>query len=157
MTTTTEPTKLPDTLHGLLTVALDDLKKVERSKRYDVDMGVWHCPDDLTGGCSVCAAGAVMAKTLGLGRGVATTPGLLLDDGLTDEDTCNKLRAINKLRGGEPSLAWDYLKGREPWDLGAGDNPYVNLDRCVPLYEVDRRGWWRAMRKLQRDLEEAGL
>ena len=54
--------KLPDTIHGLLRVAIDDLKKCQASKNYKIEMSEWHEPygDD----CFVCMAGAVMAQTL---------------------------------------------------------------------------------------------
>ncbi len=53
--------ELPDKPSELIKVALEDLKKVERSKKYEVNMGDWHEPN---GVCSVCFAGAVMVKTL---------------------------------------------------------------------------------------------
>lgn len=56
-------TKLPEKPSELLKLAMLDLEKVEADPRYRVDMGEWHKPN---GRCSVCLAGSVMAKTLGL-------------------------------------------------------------------------------------------
>lgn len=61
--------KLPEKPSDLITLALDDLEKVEADPLYSVEMGTWHEPN--SGGwhgkppvCEVCFAGAVMAKTL---------------------------------------------------------------------------------------------
>lgn len=56
--------KLPDTLHELLEVAIRDLKAVDKSEDYEIDMTVWYHTNDK---CKVCMAGAVMAKTLNFG------------------------------------------------------------------------------------------
>jgi len=53
---------LPDKLSDIILIALEDLRKVERSKKYKVYMGVWHSPN---GVCSVCFAGAVMSQCEG--------------------------------------------------------------------------------------------
>lgn len=54
---------LPNKLSDVIMVALEDLVKAERSKRYKVNMDHWHAPN---GKCSVCFAGAVMAKCDGV-------------------------------------------------------------------------------------------
>lgn len=48
---------------GLIRLAIVNVKKVRRRKRYVVDMGIYHEP--MGGKCHVCFAGAVMAGTLG--------------------------------------------------------------------------------------------
>lgn len=54
---------LPKKLSDLIEVALADLDACESDERYEINMHVWH---DVKGDkCSVCLAGAVMAKTLG--------------------------------------------------------------------------------------------
>ena len=55
--------KLPKTPSKLLTVALNDLRKVEKDrKHYQVNMGAWHSPSSF-GQCGVCLAGSVLAMT----------------------------------------------------------------------------------------------
>lgn len=57
--------ELPSTLHELLRVALDDMRKCMNSGDYVLDMDVWHSVEmDTDGRCHVCMAGAVMAQTL---------------------------------------------------------------------------------------------
>lgn len=64
----TETTKPSQLIH----LALKDLTKVEKSKKYVVNMARWHLPQTKwlkngpvpTGKCEVCLAGAVMAKSL---------------------------------------------------------------------------------------------
>lgn len=65
MVTVEEFKMLP--LSGVLEVALADLTKVRRSKKYTPNFYVWHdeVSNDKTGAttCHVCLAGSVMAKT----------------------------------------------------------------------------------------------
>jgi hypothetical protein len=85
--------KLPDTLSGLLRVAVEDAKKCEADPRYELDMGVWHTPKDGADVCLVCMAGAVMAQRLE----VAPTASL----GLADlDDGGEHFFAINAMRSG---------------------------------------------------------
>lgn len=51
-------------LSELLEIAIDDLKKCERSDDYEINMAVWY---KTNGKCSVCMAGSVLAQTMGLG------------------------------------------------------------------------------------------
>lgn len=64
---TTKEVQLPTVPSQLLRLALDDLRKVERSKRYAVDMGSWHEPnqyDDKDNRvCAVCFTGALLKST----------------------------------------------------------------------------------------------
>ena len=85
--------RLPDTLHELLSLALDDLEKVIKDDRYNVDMGTWHEP--IEGKCSVCLAGAVMAKTIKISEIQDTVPKDL------EEEIHLKLYAIDSLRMGQ--------------------------------------------------------
>ena len=55
---------LPNTLHGLLKVALDDLEVVRGKKEYKVDMKEWYNESRKRGKCIVCLAGSVMARIL---------------------------------------------------------------------------------------------
>lgn len=87
---------LPDKPSELIRVALADLRKCEADERYEIDMSEWHLPDG-DGGCFVCLAGAVMAKSLGAEEDDEVTP----DNYFLDEcGTERKLRALDDFRCG---------------------------------------------------------
>lgn len=50
---------LPNKPSELLTLALDDLQACHRSKKYNINMNIWY---NENGACTVCLAGAVIAK-----------------------------------------------------------------------------------------------
>lgn len=52
---------LPDKPSELIKVAIRDLKRCERLKKYKIDMNTWYATN---GECSVCLAGSVMAQSL---------------------------------------------------------------------------------------------
>ena len=54
---------LPDTLHGLLSAAVDDMRSLDR-ERYVPRWDEWHQPTSDC--CQVCLAGSVLAGTLGV-------------------------------------------------------------------------------------------
>lgn len=89
--------RLPDKPSELLLLALTDLEMCENDPRYEIYMGNWHAPN---GRCRVCAAGAVMAKSLG------APPRDIWGPEDFDEDTERKLRAIDFFRTG---AVWDAL------------------------------------------------
>lgn len=55
---------LPNKPSELIAIALADLIKVEKSKKFRVAMGAWHWTPPGSNVCHVCLAGAVMACTL---------------------------------------------------------------------------------------------
>ena len=59
---------LPSKLSDVILIALEDLEKAEKSKEYEIDMDDWYKPN---GVCKVCFAGAVMAQSEGLGKGLS--------------------------------------------------------------------------------------
>jgi hypothetical protein len=141
---------LPDTLSGLLEVAIKDLKAVEKDPRFEIDMGHWFLG---TGSglakCSVCMAGAVLAKSLDWEPDLVLHGPASLDDiGLT-----GKLRAINSLRQGYVGAAARHLHGWGRWDEREGKLNEMN--RIVWGYEDP--GFYDDMAKLLKDLKEAGL
>lgn len=75
--------------------AVQDLEAVEADSRYVVDMGDWHryFPEYET--CSVCLAGAVMAKSLNAAADKDYSPTTLFDP-----STSNRLRGLDKFRAG---------------------------------------------------------
>lgn len=146
---------LPRKLSDLILLALDDLAKVERSKKYQVNMGTWHDPnfdDQSQYPCQVCFAGAVIAKTLRTEPNREATP----------EDfpppTSNRLLALDALRSGNLyaallNMGLPFLKAGVVAD--AAESLRL-MDQLTP-YEFDRRGFKRSMRKVAAFLQERGL
>lgn len=132
---------LPNKPSALITLALDDLNKVERMVGYEVNMGTWHQKfhDDT---CNVCFAGAVISRSLREARDVYVEPCMYNDD------TKYKLYALDNFRQGDCADAFDSLG----LSYGAGE-PF---DRDIPEYCDGRRSFKLAMRKLVRDLKAAG-
>ena len=83
---------LPDTLHELMLVAIDDLERAEETNGYKVSMGCWHEP--LNGSCHVCFAGSVIAFSLSTGRNEDKAP-CDFDCGIE-----HKLEALDYVRSG---------------------------------------------------------
>jgi hypothetical protein len=96
-------TKLPDKPSELILIALEDLEKCEADPIYKIDMGTWHEPLSYSK-CEVCAAGAVMAQSLGARANWYRDPDWF------EYPICDKLLAINSLRMGKISMAF-YLLG----------------------------------------------
>jgi hypothetical protein len=144
MTTKKKPIRLPRVMSELITIALRDLRKVERSPRYLVNMGMYH--GRLWGDmrCHVCFAGSVMAKSLRAVHGA----GLYPEHFPRNE---SQLYALDCLRTGEVASAAEALNVRRAAARGG------SLDRQVPRYETSRKRWRAAMRKLARDLKAVGL
>jgi len=57
--------ELPNKPSKLLTLALTDMGKARRSKKYILEMSLWHSPEYVRENCEVCMAGTVMAFSLG--------------------------------------------------------------------------------------------
>ena len=55
---------LPETLHELLKVALDDLESISEKEEYKVNMREWHEGGWDSFKCAVCLAGSVMARLI---------------------------------------------------------------------------------------------
>ena len=130
--------QLPDKPSELIRVALADLNKVERSKKYVVDMGDWHLPDD--GVCYVCLAGAVMAKTLGV------SPKREMEPWQTKYD--QKLQAIDSFREGSIHNGLGHM---------GLSRDSIGKYRDVAPYDADPKAFKKDMRKLASDLAKAGL
>ena len=92
----TKDSKLPNKLSALIRVALVDLKECEADDKYIINMENWHVPLD-KGTCSLCFAGAVMAKTLGARIHTGLDP--------SDFDDSLKLRALDYVRAGTVGFA----------------------------------------------------
>ena len=88
--------KLPPPGEELLELAIADLEKCEDDSRYVINMYDWHSPilrGENAGRCSVCLAGAVMAKSC---RGGPHEP---LSPALFDDETAASLSWLNHVRG----------------------------------------------------------
>ena len=95
----------------LIYCAVRDLRSCEQDDRYEVAMGNWHSPGPCNEICSVCLAGAVMAKTLGADHDKFLRPSHF-------PDATNLLDALDWLRQGVLHRAL-YGMGLIPgvWDL----------------------------------------
>lgn len=144
MTTKPTPVKLPRKMSALITLALADLAKCERSEKYTVDMDRWHEPTfDRT--CAVCFAGAVMAKTLDADVTCALNPGNFAGD-------MDQLMALNFLREGKVWDAAGQLRLSRTDTVAARD-----FDRLLDDYSDDPKKFRAEMRKLARELKAVGL
>ena len=87
---------LPNKPSDLLELALSDLEKCSKDKRYKLNMHTWHAKNNFSKEklCHVCMAGAVMAKTLNVGIDEIKNV-----DSFTFE-TRDKIMAIDALRQG---------------------------------------------------------
>ena len=148
-TGTTTPFDEIDTLHGLLRVALDDARKVDRDVYLPVKLQ-WHYAD--TGKqCEVCLAGFVMVRHL------RANPWESLLPAVYREQTQRRLLAIDALGRGEVETAWSHLHPAisPPYQelfeqaeavAGAHFNSWEDWDAEMPVYE-----------RLHDALKEAGL
>lgn len=134
--------KLPSKPSALIRLALADLRAVEKSKKYVVNMGKYHGAD-LTGKCEVCFAGAVMAMSLGAAISVEMVP--------TDFPvaTKRKLEALNYFRCGMIGSALAELGLKRPGSLATS----IQVDD----YGVDPARFKKDMAELADHLERNGL
>lgn len=136
-------------LSTLLRIALKDLSKAERSKKYVVNMGQWHSPD-LQGRCHVCLAGAVMANSLEVPIDRSASPEICRDEldsnGVSDAE---KLYALNHVRSGDMVAAlYNLSVDRIPADMPA------QVD--VVSYREDPKLWRRQMNNIIKLLKKYG-
>lgn len=101
--------RLPKKPSALIRLAIEDLKKAEKSKLYTIDMGRYHSGAEYNPGtcslppCIICMAGAVIAFSLGAPPTKSLTP----SDFSEEVDTA--LEAINHLRAGSIGYALEEL------------------------------------------------
>ena len=128
---------LPDKPSELIRLALQDLELCEESPLYEVDMNVYHEPEDSV--CAVCWAGSVIAQTL---KGdIFETLGPR--DFPEDEE---KLYTLDLLRQGAVGSALDMLE--VPWK-GRGFISSVT-------YEESPNGFKRDMAYIAEELAHEG-
>ena len=131
---------LPDKPSDLAELALRDMRKAIKSPRYHIHMGGWHIPNET---CAVCAAGAVMAFTLGASHDEHILPGCF------SYLIKHKLLAIDCLRLGDVDRAFR--------ELGLDYQRAKRFNRDIPGYkESNHQPFFHEMRELVWDLRDAG-
>jgi hypothetical protein len=178
-------TLLPDSLSGVMRVALKDEARAFKSPFYRIDMGGWHDPiwedstyltdddDDINepARCDVCLAGAVMAGTLKLDRATEGSPDLW-------PELNSRLQSLDSIRDG--SIASALLEGEydlsslppHPICSGVVDVENAILEKIgeAPIYFIEghgnvdetdpnivRKEWRKWMFRCARELEARGL
>ncbi len=138
----TKTIQLPNKPSALLDLALKDLIKTEKDKKYIINMGDWHLTRDFLP-CCVCLAGAVIAKTLEWPIDKDYWPA-------SDSRNDKKLMALEYLRTGDVYSAISTMG----LDL-KGD--YMKLDRDIVGYDESPKDFKKQIQKLVKDLKTAGL
>lgn len=141
---------LPDEPSALIRLALSDLMDVARDPRYRIDMAQWHEPDEQGELCYVCLSGAVAANTLKL------PPDRSLSWDQISDDASNKLTAIDDLRTGEISLAFETLGIQDAASLAVAEAIQSRV-QPMPSHREDAGAFMLAMEDLARQLEEEGF
>jgi hypothetical protein len=141
----TKKIELPEQMSALLELALDDLAKIEKNRRYTVSMGSWHVYSPNTDTCFVCLAGAVMACSLKMPIEKNVKP----ED--FDDETGYCLTALDYLRVGDIDAAYAARYGE-----GGEVSDKLPLRVEVPAYGADKAGWWVSMWDLVKTLKAAG-
>jgi hypothetical protein len=147
-------------LSTLLRLALKDLARAERSKRYVINMGTWHEPVQAydastgscqeTGKCQVCLAGSVIAGTLNADLSECVEP-CDYEVG-RDCTTVNKLYALNSIRQGHIQSALQSIGRLKMWH--AHKTLPSSID--VTKYESDPKLWRRQMNNIIKLLKRHG-
>lgn len=151
--------ELPDTLSALIRIALKDEERVNRSRKYIMDMGGWHTPGYIDEICRVCFAGAVMSGTLNADPNNEYSPESW------DAKTAAKLASLDDIRRGdvrgaliEGKFSRSYDKTRQVDDSihgKIGNPPYY--DGSDKFYARNRKNWRQWMFKCARELEARGF
>jgi hypothetical protein len=142
------PNKLPDKLWQLLELAIQSAKDLNPAN-YQLDMSTWyHASANPAFRCHVCLAGAVMVCKLGVVTNGSVRPEEF------DDETRDKLRAIDCLRGGRLQGACEML------GLPQAPPDAVLLDRCDYAGAAREAPWeydWYAHRALMMELKRLDL
>ena len=121
-----EPEKLPSTLSGLLSTALQDAEELDREHYFPYSEN-WH---KSRYHCEICLAGAVIAGTLRNAHHDSLTPSMF------SKETERKLHVIDSMRRGEWSSAFHRLYGEEL------DQTLKTMLRRIPAPDlVHFNGW----------------
>lgn len=137
--------KLPTKPSKLIRIALADLAKAEKSKKYFVEMeDTFHTPTTLNKKtvCVVCFAGAVMANTLGVSP---ETEAYTSSFGTYNE---TRLRSLDLFRVGDIESGLN--------NLGYTNFLVVNKPH-IPDYHKSKTGFKKAMKNLATTFEKLGM
>lgn len=146
---------LPNKPSELIRVALQDLRKVERSKKYLISMESWHMPTHLYSSelpkCYVCLAGAVMAKEFDIPVDDYATPYTF------PRKIEDKLIALNNFRCGWIYSALELIIGYRKTDRIYAMNPKLFQRNIGKYNNKNPTKWYKQMYKLVHDLEKINL
>ena len=145
--------KLPGTLSDLITAAVGDARSLNRSL-YIPCAREWHVPEN--GRCLVCLAGTMMAGSLNARPQREYSPS---DFTHIDRD---KLFALNKLREGNWTAAWNLFYGGRPGPaaatrLSALAAPSFPLFGGWTQFDEHLRSLEQTVPRLRKIEEQAGL
>lgn len=164
---------LPMKLSALIKIALRDIRKAEAlPKQFVIEMSDWYVPEivecrtnndvliETHKVCSVCAAGSVMAFSLGA---LKNHPDTLLEPHHYPKNQ-RQLNAINCLREGEAYQAYAELYpqvvDQKDYDKVVDQKDYDKLDDLsinIPDYDrEDPEPFHKAMAQFETDLRKAG-
>lgn len=154
--------QLPDTLHELIVLAVNDMKATEKNKSYYIDMRLWHYRKDSESAldiihslnekklkkaeCIVCMAGCVMAQTLGVPINKDMSPNMI--GGRLDK-TRVKLGALDCIRDYNIYAAINCMYG-DSCINPIGTHVFVmdalkKANRVAVFYEEDKRKFYSNM------------
>jgi hypothetical protein len=117
--------------HELIRQAVADLLLCDEDPDYSIQFYDWHTPVESV--CSVCLAGAYMAKTLKADR---TLPLLPMDFEETED-----LRFLNFVRGSLSVASMEEVVGKLDWTDYPNPKVYVQDMSQVPLL-LERADWF---------------
>jgi len=147
--------RLPEKLSALIRLAVADAKSCEADSKYELNMSTWfHRGEDE---CSVCMAGAVMARTLGVPEGAEFAgPAVYRDRAIT-----NALFAVNYTRIGDiHSALWSVCVLYPHWAKDARlRNAVLGAEKVIHDEQVFGlgRASWEAYLAAAQLLDEVGL
>jgi len=138
---------LPKKLSDCIDVALKDLDDAKKLG-FKVDMGRWYSRGEKT--CTVCLAGAVLAREFDLDEFEEVGPTTLYDsDGLITEHDAERLHALNQLRGGNINEAL-HMVGRSKFF----SPPDIDTQSTG---NMDTKQWRKDMSNIRDYLRKLGL
>jgi len=131
----------------MLTKALDDVERIEKSKLYKINMDIAAQRHRSGDKCEVCLGGSQLIGKLP--RGAFE---LWFDDDRLSDNLSNKLCALDCLRTGDVGKAYSVVK----YGSGVGWVSH-SLDREVVDYHLNPELWKAQMRVLAVELKQANL
>lgn len=137
--------------------AVDDLKKIEKDKRFIINMGCWFGPlnaetdenDELIltpkTKCEVCLAGAVIAAA-------GNNPMEFIDPDFFSMTVSNKLEALDYFRSGEIAQGLE----RMGYDYSSDKFKYLSKNIDITQYDENKVKFKKEMLQLADELERCG-